>query len=251
MIDASTAQTISQILAEGVAGTGGAQNAYVAGYRVAAKTGTSEKKGQTTTGEEMYICSCVGYAPADDPRVAVIIMVDEPSEGILYGSTVAAPYIAKTFESVLPYLGIEPQYTEEEVESIAKQIPSYVGLPTQNAKAYAESRGLVVEVVGDGAYVTSQSPKANNQYSGNVAKIILYTNGAEASDGGMVPNVVGMTALDANLAIASAGFNIRFEGAYDGGRGEAIVATQYPAAGSVATPGSVVCVEPRYMKDTE
>ena len=169
-----SAKKISKILADGVAGIGGAKNAYVAGYRVAAKTGTSEKKGETTTGEEMYICSCVAFAPADDPKIAMIIMVDEPTKGILYGSTVAAPYIAKTLETVLPYLGVEPVYTEQEKILIEKQIPNYVGLPVKNAVAYAESRGLEVEIVGDGAYVTAQSPKTGSAYAYN-GKIVLYT----------------------------------------------------------------------------
>ena len=251
IVDPSTAETISAILAEGVAGTGGAKNAYVAGYRVAAKTGTSEKKGATTTGTEMYICSCVGYAPADDPKVAMIIMVDEPSKGILYGSTVAAPYIAKTFETVLPYLGVEPEYTEEEAALIARQIPNYVGLPAEHAKAYAESRGLAVEIVGKGNYVTAQTPKANGYYTGEVAKIILYTDSSPDAGGVIVPNVVGMTALGANLAITNSGFNIKLEGALTGGDGEAIVVAQYPAAGSVAEPSSVIRVELRYIKDTE
>ena len=169
-----SAKKISKILADGVAGIGGAKNAYVAGYRVAAKTGTSEKKGETTTGEEMYICSCVAFAPADDPKIAMIIMVDEPTKGVLYGSTVAAPYIAKTLETVLPYLGVEPVYTEQEKILIEKQIPNYVGLPVKNAVAYAESRGLEVEIVGDGAYVTAQSPKTGSAYAYN-GKIVLYT----------------------------------------------------------------------------
>ena len=174
VVDRETAETINAILAEGVSGIGGAKNAYVAGYRVAAKTGTSEKKGKTTTGTEMYICSCVGYAPADDPQVAMIIMVDEPTKGVLYGSTVAAPYIAKAFEGILPYLGIEPVYTEAEAQALAKTVPSYVGLPVENAKAYAESRGISVEIVGDGAYVSKQSP-SEGAYSGTLNKMIFYT----------------------------------------------------------------------------
>lgn len=251
VVSRETATTISNILAEGVAGEGGAKNAYVAGYRIAAKTGTSEKKGQTTTGTEMYICSCVGYAPAEDPEVAMIIMVDEPSTGILYGSTVAAPYIAKTFETVLPYLGVEPVYTEAEAQAMAKEIPSYVGLPTEHAKAYAESRGLAVEVVGEGAYVTSQIPKSGELYSGTVGKIILYA-GAEASfSGRVVPDVIGKTASEANVSIVGAGFNIKLEGAGTVGNGSAIAVGQYPSAGTEMPRGSVVRVELQYVKDTE
>lgn len=170
----ASAKRIADILAEGVAGVGGAKNAYVAGYRVAAKTGTSEKKGATTTGEEMYICSCVAFAPADDPKIAMVIMVDEPTKGILYGSTVAAPYIARTLETVLPYLGVEPKYTETEKNLLNGQITDYVGLPVANALAYAESRGLTVEVIGGGEYVTAQKPKSGYFPSFN-GKITFYT----------------------------------------------------------------------------
>ena len=247
VIDRGTAETINAILAEGVSGIGGAKNAYVAGYRVAAKTGTSEKKGKTTTGTEMYICSCVGYAPADDPQVAMIIMVDEPTRGVLYGSTVAAPYIAKAFEGILPYLGIEPVYTEAEAEALAKAVPSYVGLPVENAKAYAESRGISVEIVGDGAYVSKQSP-SEGSYSGTLNKMIFYTE-ETVSQAYTVPNVVGKTPTEANKLLVDAGFNVKWEGTSNGA--DVTVAMQYPSAGTVAERGSIVRVELWYMKETE
>lgn len=252
VIDADTAKTINEILADGVSGVGGAKNAYVAGYRVAAKTGTSEKKGVTTTGTEMYICSCVGYAPADDPEIAMIIMVDEPSEGILYGSTVAAPFIAKTFETVLPYLGIEPIYTEEEASMLAKEIPNYVGLPVEHARAYAESRGLSVEIVGEGACVTKQTPTSGSLYMGGVTKVIFYTDEQIAAETVAVPNVIGKTATAANISIVNAGLNVTFEGVTDlVGSGDAIVTAQYPAAGTAVERGSVIRIELRYIKETE
>lgn len=252
VIDEETSKTINEILAEGVSGVGGAKNAYVAGYRVAAKTGTSEKKGATTTGTEMYICSCVGYAPADDPEIAMIIMVDEPSEGILYGSTVAAPFIAKTFETVLPYLGIEPIYTEAEAAALAKEIPNYVGLPVTHARAYAESRGLSVEIVGEGASVSKQIPAAGSLYTGDVSRVVFYTETSDRLQTATVPDVVGKTATEANQSIINQGFNIKFEGVTDLiGSGNAIVVAQYPAAGTEAERGSVVRVELRYTKEME
>ena len=238
----SSAKTISKILADGVAGVGGAKNAYVAGYRVAAKTGTSEKKGETTTGEEMYICSCVAFAPADDPKIAIIIMVDEPTKGILYGSLVAAPYIAKTLETVLPYLGVEPIYTEEEKNLLDKQIPDYVLLPVNTARAYAESRGLEVEIVGDGAYVSSQKPKAGSVYSYN-GRIVFYTSD-DTYTVGIVPDVIGKNMSDASRLISDAGFNIHVSGVTVQGYGASAV-TQIPAAGESAAIGSVIKVEMR------
>ncbi len=247
VVDASTAKTLSEILAAGVAGEGGAKNAYVAGYRVAAKTGTSEKKGVTTTGSEMYICSCVGYAPADDPKYAMILMVDEPTKGLLYGSTVAAPYIAKTFETILPYLGVEPVYTEAEEKLLDAVIPNYVGLETSAAVSFAESRGLAVTVVGEGKYVVSQSPKSQSLYSGESGKIIFYTDDTKGSDR-VVPDVMGKTLVEANAAIAAAGFNIQIGGVPDAdGKGGAVVVSQLPLAGSLAERGSVVSIELRYM----
>ena len=252
VIDTETSKTINGILAEGVSGVGGAKNAYVAGYRVAAKTGTSEKKGVTTTGTEMYICSCVGYAPADDPEIAMIIMVDEPSEGILYGSTVAAPFIAKTFETVLPYLGIEPIYTEAEAAALAKEIPNYVGLPVTHARAYAESRGLSVEIVGEGSSVSKQIPAAGSLYTGDVSRVVFYTENFDRLQTAAVPDVVGKTATEANQSIINQGFNIKFEGVTDLiGSGNATVVAQYPAAGTETERGSVVRVELRYIKETE
>ena len=249
IIDEQTANTINSILAEGVSGIGGAKNAYVAGYRVAAKTGTSEKKGQTTTGTEMDICSCVGYAPAEDPEVAMIIMVDEPTKGILYGSTVAAPYIAKTFETVLPYLGIEPIYTEAEAEALAKEIPNYVGLPIDHAKAYAESRGFSVEIVGEGAFVGKQTP-AGGHYTGDAAHIIFYTE-EQAAKTRTVPNVIGMKPTEANRTIVNGGFQIKLEGAISESEDGIVAVAQYPAAGTVAERGSIVRVEFQYVKGTE
>lgn len=247
VVDTATSKTLSEILAAGVAGEGGAKNAYVAGYRVAAKTGTSEKKGETTTGTEMYICSCVGYAPADDPKYAMILMVDEPTKGILYGSTVAAPYIAKTFETVLPYLGVTPIYTAEEEKQLASDIPNYVGLEATSAVSFAESRGLAVTVVGEGKYVVSQSPKAQSLYNGDPGKIVFYTDDTKTICTS-VPDVVGKTLVEANGAIAAAGFNIRINGALDvDGKGGAVVVSQSPMAGSEVESGSVVSIELRYM----
>ena len=115
VISSQVCATISNILKEGVAGDGGARNAYVAGYRVAAKTGTSEKVGDN---KDAYICSCVAYAPSENPEIAVLIAVDEPTQGLLYGSTVAAPYVARFLETVLPYMGVEAVYTTEELVSL-------------------------------------------------------------------------------------------------------------------------------------
>ena len=246
VVDAATSKTVSEILAAGVAGEGGAKNAYVAGYRIAAKTGTSEKKGETTTGTEMYICSCVGYAPAENPQYAMILMVDEPTKGLLYGSTVAAPYIAKTFETVLPYLGVEPVYTAQEEETLASEIRSYVGLEIEAAVSFAESLGFTCEVLGEGKYVKSQQPKAQSYYHGKDGRIVFYTDD-ERPPSGIVPDVVGKSVSEANRLLAAAGFNIHVSGVLNATGGDAVVVSQSLMAGKEAERGSIVSVELRYM----
>ncbi len=247
VVEPSTSTRISEILAAGVAGEGGAKNAYVPGYRIAAKTGTSEKKGETTTGREMYICSCVGYAPADAPRIAVIIMVDEPTLGYLYGSTVAAPYIGNTMAAILPYLGIEAVYTEEEKAVMDAAVPNYVGLEVKTAVEFAEERGLSVEVVGEGSHVITQSPKSGELYSKGSGKVVFYTDGAVA-ERVSVPSVIGKGVSEANLILTNAGLNIRVSGAFDpDGKGGAVVVSQSLAEGSEAVRGSIVEICLRYM----
>jgi stage V sporulation protein D (sporulation-specific penicillin-binding protein) len=174
-------------------------------------------------------------------------MVDEPTKGVLYGSTVAAPYIAKTLETVLPYLGVTPIYTEEEEKLFASDIPNYIGLEAESAVSFAESRGLAVTVVGEGKYVTDQSPKAESLYHGETGKIIFYTDDTKKISE-TVPDVVGKTLTEANRAITDGGFNLCIGGAVDvDGRGGAVVVSQSPAAGTRLESGGVVSIELRYM----
>ena len=108
------------------------KNAYVKGYKVAAKTGTSEKFDEPE--KELRISSCVAYAPSDDPQIAVIIMVDEPTGASVYGSVVAAPYVANFLSNVLPYLGIEPVYSEEDLAKMQITVGRYTGSSITDAK---------------------------------------------------------------------------------------------------------------------
>jgi stage V sporulation protein D (sporulation-specific penicillin-binding protein) len=194
----------------------------------------------------------VGYAPADDPEIAMIIIVDEPSQGILYGSTVAAPYIASTFEAILPYLGIEPVYTEAESAMLSREVPNYVGLPVEHAVAYAESQGLAVETVGEGAYVRKQTPTGGSASAGVVTKIVLYTDDEVEAVSSVVPNVLGKTVTETNRLVINSGFNIQLEGAWNpSGTGDTVAVEQYPAAGTEVARGSVIRVVFRNVKDTE
>ncbi len=240
VISKETAETISEILAEGVATNGGAKNAYVKGYSVAAKTGTSEK-GTTNA----RICSTIAYAPSYDPQVVCLLIIDEPTIGSIYGSTVAAPYVSKILEEVLPYMGIEPQYTEEELASMDMSVSNYRGLSLDAAKQSISAAGLKYEVVGNGTSVVNQIPASGSRMSKDGGRIILYTEDVEESRDAVVPNVVGMTAEKANKALTDAGLNVHLDGATIGAGAE--VYSQSILPGTVVAKGTVVEIEMRFM----
>ena len=244
IISASTSKKLAEVLEQGVSGGAGAKNAYVAGYRVAAKTGTSEKiDKKNETGIEYYVCSCVGFAPADDPEIAVIILVDEPTKGVLYGSTVAAPYLANVMRDVLPYLGVEAVYTDKELANMALTTPSLMDWYDTVAKAEAELMGFEVEIVGDGRIVCAQTPAPGTMVESQNAKIILYTDSESQKALVTVPDLSGMTAVSANERLANRGLNIRIEGTnnYMSGSG-AVAIDQSHAPGSEVERGTVITV---------
>ncbi|MBQ9113274.1 MAG: PASTA domain-containing protein [Clostridia bacterium] len=243
-------RAISTILEEGVSGDGGAKNAYVAGYKVAAKTGTSEKKDAGK--EDMYICSTVAYAPADDPQVAIIIIVDEPTEGFLYGSTVAAPYVGAALENILPQLGITAEYTEEELEKMAIKVGSYRTWSVNRARNTIEALGLECVVVGDGDVVSAQLPAYGSYIEKASGKIYLYTDKSLVEENITVPDFTGMTAAQANAMLTGLGLNIKIEGTknYLTGTG-AVVFSQSVAPGTKVAKGQVITLNFRHMNADE
>ncbi|MBQ7338578.1 MAG: PASTA domain-containing protein [Clostridia bacterium] len=249
VVSTEVCDTISKILEEGVSVSGGARNAYVAGYRIAAKTGTSEKIGDN---DDAYICSCVAYAPAESPVVCALIMVDEPTKGTLYGSTVAAPYVAKLMETILPHMGVEAVYTEDELAKLAVTVPNLRYYSLNQAQKSAERVGLTLKVVGDGEYVMSQSPAGGSEIEKENGVIVVYTGDAVAENTLSVPDVSGMSALSANRHLVNSGLNIRIEGtqSYTSGTG-AVAVSQSPAAGELVAPGTVVTVSFRYLNETD
>ena len=255
VISEKTSEKVSFVLEDGVSGDGGAKNAYVAGYKIAAKTGTSEKKDtKSPYTDTPYVCSTVAYAPSDSPKITALILVDEPTEGVLYASTIAAPYIATLFEEVLPYYGVEAEYTEEELSKLAISAPMLVAARVETAKNLGELLGFEVEIVGDGEYVKAQSPKSGTLVEPGSAKIILYTTDAAVREKKTVtiPNLTGMTAVAANGTLTNLGLNIKISGTknYMSGKG-AVVVEQSPAAGEVVEEGSVVNVTFRYLDDDD
>lgn len=207
VVDADVAARMCAML-EGVVDGGGAKNAYVAGYRVAGKTGTSEKtdQGVAANGRKNAVASFCGFAPADDPRIAVMVMIDEPQTHIRYGGTLAAPVAQRIFADVLPYLGVQPRYTETELKNLKTTVPSVTEKSVAAAKAALQQKGLTARVVGSGTQVTAQMP-AEGTTVDKGGTVVLYTDGARPTEV-TVPSVVGKTLLQANTLLTEAGLNV-------------------------------------------
>ncbi len=250
IISASTSKEITKILEEGVAGDGGAKNAYVKGYRVAAKTGTSQKFDDKTgqdTGKR--VASTVAYAPADNPSIIALIIVDEPSGSNIYGGTIVAPYISNLMGNLLPYLGYQPSYSEEEQRPV--NIGNYRGYGLSNAQSALNKLGVKYRVVGSGSTVVSQFPAAGTQLLESLGTVILYTDDTPQEEV-VVPRLVGMTASSAVQTVLNQGLNIRIVGAqdYTVESGAVTVAQDIPE-GTKVKAGTVVTLTFRYTDLTD
>ena len=231
VISERTASIVSNMM-EQVVSVGTGKNAYVAGYHVAGKTGTSEKIGH----EGAYIASFAGFAPADDPQIAILVAIDEPT-GAHGGGAVAAPIAGDILEKVLTYLNVEPRYDDKEMANVSSVAPSLVGLSPQDAKTKAS--GYTVKVVGDGAKVVSQTPAAGQQMrSGGV--IVVYTDSSSQKAVATVPNLCNMSISAANKAAVNAGFNIKVAG--NSSSNDFVSYKQSIAEGTEAEQGSVITV---------
>lgn len=205
VISETTAKRVAAMM-EDVVATGTGKNAYVAGYHVAGKTGTSEKllkKGE-------YIASFVGFAPADDPQIAILIVVDEP-QGDHGGGAIAAPVAGEVLYSILPYLNIEASYSEEELKDVVTRCPNAVNSTVEAARSRLVEDGYTVRVRGDGDVVLAQIPDAGNQIPRN-GVIILYTEQVDETENAIVPDFSGLSVSDAYDLAADANLNIKISG---------------------------------------
>ena len=210
VISNSTSSTMRELLEFVI--NNGAKNGIVAGYRVGGKTGTSQKLSKilATGDRSLYIGSYVGIAPIDDPQIAVLVMLDEPKGERYYGGAICAPVGAQVMTEILPHLGYEPHYTEEQLKKLAVNVPKVVGDDITTAKGKITTAKLTYRVVGSGTTVTRQLPEEGKRvYNGGT--VILYTDGSE-SETSVVPNLVSLTATEANTAAVKAGLNIEFSG---------------------------------------
>ncbi|MBQ8588026.1 MAG: PASTA domain-containing protein [Clostridia bacterium] len=236
-ISTETANTIRDIL-EGVVENGTSKNAYIRGYRLAGKTGTSEK---FPRGNGKYVASFVGFAPANDPEIIGLVMLDEPMGSSHMGGAIAAPTFKKIFDEVLRYMDIEPQYTEEDMLIQDKTVPNVEGLSVNEIAKAFDGTGLKYNVLGEGDKVVNQVPKGGSTLPEG-STVAIYTESNKA-DTVVVPDVRGMTASVANQALTNAGLNMKITGASDSGQGGEVVSSQMPEAGAEVQRGSAVSVE--------
>lgn len=243
VISKEVAATVSDILEKGVSGNGGAKNAGVDGYKIAAKTGTSQKFDILDENGNSYlrIGSTVAYSLSDDGGIAMIIVVDEPTSSVKYGSVVAAPYISAFLTKALPYLNYK---SEKETAHIS--INNYVGKDVTEVKKELQNLGIKYEIIGSGKTVIRQTPSESDIFILENSKVILYTE----KDKGLyttVPNIVGLDVSVANQIIANANLNIKISNLSSSNTGGAIVNSQSIAYGTVVPKNTVLELEIIYL----
>ncbi len=239
VVSESTSETVIGMM-EKVVSEGTGKNAYIPGYRVAGKTGTSEKL--TVDGE--YIASFVGCAPADDPQIAVLIIIDEPQGGNHGGGAIAAPVAGSVIEQTLKYMNVEPVYTDEELSKLNASTPDVNGMTVSAAKSALSSQNFTARVVGNGDKVLSQYPiKGQSIPLGGV--VILYTEKDNLSTASTVPDLKGLSISEANQRAVNAGYNIKVSGASI--NSEVVSYRQSVEEGTKADLGTTITV---YFKTT-
>lgn len=243
VISEQTSQTMREIL-ESVVSVGGGKNAYVAGYRIAGKTGTSEKQPR---GNGHYVASFVGFAPADDPEIACLVILDQPPVGaVYYGGLIAAPVVKNILEESLQYLSVEPEYTQEELQLVDITVPDITGKTRKDAQLLLKEAGINISFRGEGDTVLDQVPKAFSKLSAN-SKVVAYTEGETSEKNVTIPDVVGCSASEANKGITNAGLNVRMKG-LSTAEGAAVCSGQSPPAGTVVEPGTIVTLDFKYAE---
>jgi stage V sporulation protein D (sporulation-specific penicillin-binding protein) len=209
VVSSEVANTVSKILIDGVSGDGGAKNAGVSGYDIAAKTGTSQKFDILDENGNSYlrIGSTVAYSINGDSGISMIIVVDEPTSNVKYGSVVAAPYVSMLMEKLLPYF----EY-KSSAEEINYTVESYIGMNINSVKERLNKSKIQYEIVGNGDTVLKQTPAAGDVVTVALSKIILYTSD-EAVEMIEIPRFIGMTLTDAIKQAINSGLNIKLAGA--------------------------------------
>ncbi len=221
-------------LLEDVVTLGGGKNAYIPGYHVGGKTGTAQVYIDGVVSRDTHIGSFVGFAPANDPRIAVLLVVDEADVPVDFGSVTAAPFAKEILEKALAYLGVAPDTDEPPAEQVT--VPDVTGLGVDEARKALKEAGLDSVLDGAGGGVIRQLPVAGARMNAG-ALVMLYVAGPAAEDGQVaVPDVTGMPVTEANRLLRSYGLELQIEGS-------GLAVSQTPAAGTAVNPTTRVAVK--------
>ncbi len=205
VISEETSETMREVL-ETVVNTNSGSNAYIKGYRIGGKSGTSQKLDEDSTGST-YVSSYVAFYPADDPEIIMLVMVDEPTNGLYYGSAVAAPVVVEALSDILPYLGYYAEYTEEDLEDMDVSVPYIRGSTVEQATSTLEALGLEIEVIGEGDTVIRQVPSSGSTMPTGCT-VVVYTDADYGVQYTTVPDISGCSLSEANRLLSNAGLNL-------------------------------------------
>ena len=238
VISRETSDLVRQIMEYEVTnGTG--KNGQVAGYRIGGKTGSADKVGGGV------IVSFACFAPADDPQVIMLMTLDEPNKytgTYVSGGNMVAPVASTVMAEVLPYLGIEPNYTAEQLVGADKTVPHVTGVSKEQAIEKMNGSGFSCRTIGTGDTVTDQTPVGGAIVPNN-AEILLYCGAEKSTSKCIVPNVVGDSASAANQKIVNAGLIMGITGVTNRSSSSVRAITQSIEAGTEVEAGTVVRVQ--------
>ncbi|MCH5212765.1 MAG: PASTA domain-containing protein [Oscillospiraceae bacterium] len=240
VISEETSEKMRSILEQVVAdpnATG--KNAYVKGYRIGGKTGTSEKYPR---GTNKRIASFVGFAPANDPELICLVMFDEPQVANKYGGTIAAPVVGEILSESLNYMGVSKQYTEEETQDVYIEVPELRGMTKDTAQATLTNANLKYMIKGSGNTIVDQLPSPSERLETD-SVVILYTMDRDENDMVEVPDLTGVSVNDAKYILNLKGLNFKISGAGHSEAYNAYAVAQDMESGIKVVPGTVIGVE--------
>lgn len=246
VVSEQTSERVREIL-EGVVSNGSGRNAYVSGYRIGGKTGTSE-----TDVDDEFVVSFMGFAPANDPEVIVLLAYDTPkvkSPGSNYcttgtyisGGQMAAPKVGSLIAQILDYMGVEKVYSSDEASKADVTMPRLTDKTLSEAEAILNKEGLKFRKVGEGTTVTDQIPASGSTIPGG-SEVVLYLGEEKPTDLVTVPDVTGKTLDNARAALEKAGLYMRANGITDYYSAGTVAANQSVASGEQVARGTVVDV---------
>lgn len=234
-VSAETSAIMREML-EDVVVKGGGKNAAVAGYRIGGKTGTAQVYKDGKIVRNVHIGSFLGFAPAEDPQIALLVIVDEAQVPVDYGSATAAPYARMILQDTLSYLRIAPN-DPNATPAPQVTVPNLLGLTLSQAKQALGQAGLSLLCDGVGEYITDQTPAAGARTAAG-SQVVGYTSAnapAQAEEMVCVPDVAGLSIVEASRTLRARSLEMLMEGT-------GIAVSQKPAAGSYVPPDTVVTV---------